>query len=266
MSRAPSRSISTGASVASSSSFASSRASTQPIGVDSSPARVRVDGARDDQAVDRTRHRDVVEAPPLRLGGLVLDLLHLLVVGGWEARSRRRIGHAETEAPVGQAEDLVGVARCSVAACVGDDDDLELEALGAVDREQPDDIGALLLGNRLELGRADGALLADEAHEALDVGPAQLLVRAGEPRQLAQVRVAAPPVPLREHREVVVVVGDDALAEPLEREPRSETGQTVVALLERAEELGVAIREPRRQRALEPDEQRPALGAPAAGA
>ena len=149
-----------------------------------------------------------------------------------------------------------------MAARVGDDDDLELEALRAVDREQPDDIGALLLGNRLELGGADDALLADEAHEALDVGPAQLLVRAGQPRQLAQVRVAAPPVPLREHREVVVVVGDHALAETLEREPRSETGQAVVALLERAEEPGVAIREARRQRALEPDEQGPALGSP----
>ena len=222
----------------------------------------RVDRARDDEAVDRTRHRDVVEAPSLRLGSLVLDLLHLLVVGGREARSRRRIGNAEAEATVGQAEDLVRVARCSVAACVGDDDDLELEALRAVDREQPDDIGALLLGNRFELGGADDALLANEAHEALDVGPAQLLVRARQPRQLAQVRVAAPPVPLREHREVVVVVGDHALAETLEGEPRSETCQAVVALLERAEELGVAIREARRQRALEPDEQGPALGSP----
>ena len=150
-----------------------------------------------------------------------------------------------------------------MAARVGDDDDLELEALCPVDREQPDDIGALLLGNRLELGGANGALLADEAHEALDVGAAKLLVRAGEPRQLAQVRVAATPVPLREHGQVVVVVGDNAFAEPLEREPRGETRQTVVALLERAEEPGVAIREPPGQRPLEPDEQGPALGSPA---
>ena len=72
--------------------------------------------------------------------------------------------------------------------------------------------------------------------EAFDVGAAQLLVRAREPRQLAQVRVAAPPVPLREHGEVVVVRGDDLLAEPLERLARRRRGEPLVALLERAHE------------------------------
>ena len=210
MSRAPSRSISTGASVA---VFQLLRVEPRKHPADRSrlvAGALRVDRARDDEPVDRTRHRDVVEAPPLRLGGLVLDLFHLLVIRGRAALSRRRVDDPETEAAVGQAEDLVRVARCSVAAGVGDDDDLELEALRAVDREQPDDVGALLLGNRLELGGADDALLANEAHEALDVGAAQLLVRARQPRQLAQVRVAAPPVPLGEHREVVVVVGETA--------------------------------------------------------
>ena len=91
----------------------------------------------------------------------------------------------------------------------------------------------------------------DEADEALDVGAAQLLVRAREPRELAQVRVAAPAVPLREDGEVVVVVGDDPLAEPLEREARRRVGEPVVALPERAEEPRVALVEVGRQRALE---------------
>ena len=70
-----------------------------------------------------------------------------------------------------------------VAARVGDDDDLELEPLRRVDRQQPDHVGALLLGDRLELGGADRVLLRDEADEALDVGAAQLLVRARQPRR-----------------------------------------------------------------------------------
>ena len=89
-----------------------------------------------------------------------------------------------------------------------------------MDREQAHGVASLLLRDRLELARAGRLLLRDEADEALDVGAAQLLVRPRETRELAHVRVAAAAVPLREHREVVVVVGDDALAEQLEREPR----------------------------------------------
>src|SRR5207302_691971 len=114
----------------------------------------RLDGPGDDQAVDRPRHRDVVEPQPL--GPLLLPAL---------------------------------------------------------------------LAHGLELARAELLLLADEADEALDVRPAQLLVRAGEPHQLAQVRVAALPVPAGEDGEVVVVLGDDLLAEALEREARGRGGE-----------------------------------------
>jgi hypothetical protein len=69
-------------------------------------------------------------------------------------------------------------------AGVGDDDDLELEALRGVDREQPHRVRPLLLGDGLELLRPDRLLLAHEADEALDVGPAQFLVRAGEARRI----------------------------------------------------------------------------------
>ena len=112
-----------------------------------------------------------------------------------------------------------------------------------MDREQADRVGVLLLRDRLQLARADRVLLADEADEALDVTAAQLLVRAREPRELAHVRVAAPAVPLREHGEVVVVLGDDLLAEPLERERAERRGEPLVALAEGAEEPRVALGE-----------------------
>ena len=79
----------------------------------------------------------------------------------------------------------------TAAPCVRDHDDLELEALGGVDREQPDGVGALLLRHRVRLLRPDRLLPLDEADEALDVGAAELLVRPREPRELAQVRVPA---------------------------------------------------------------------------
>ena len=255
--RAPSRSSSIGASRAPSSSAAqSSRPSTQPIGVFSSALRSRVDRAGDDQPVDRARHRHVVEAQAL---GLVLRLarvLDVLVVEHAVTLAGHRVGDAEAEAAVGEAEDLVGRRRVPVASRVGDDDHLELEPLGGMDRQQAHRVRALLLGDRVALGGADRLLLLDEADEALDVGTAQLLVGAREPRELAQVRVAAAAVPLSEHGEVVVVVGDDPLAEPLEREPRGRFGEAVVALPERAQEPDVTLVEVRRQRALEPGEDR----------
>ena len=160
------------------------------------------------------------------------------------ALAGRRVGDAEAEAPVGEAEDLVGRGSVAIATGIGDDHDLELEPFRRVDRQQPHRVGSLLLGHSVALGRADRLLLLDEADEALDVGAAQLLVRAREPRQLAQVRVAPAAVPLREHGEVVVVVGDDPLAEALEREPRRRVGEPVVTLPERTQKprvVGVEI-------------------------
>ena len=134
-----------------------------------------------------------------------------------------------------------------------------------MDREQAHRIGALLLCDGLELARADGLLLRNEADEAFDVGPAELLVRAGEPRKLAHVRVTPAAVPLREHGEVVVVRGDDLLAEPLEGEPRHRLDEPVVALPERAHETLVALGEPGRQRVLERRRRAAAATRPAAG-
>ena len=100
--------------------------------------------------------------------------------------------HAEPEAPVRERDDLVGAARAAdVAPGVRDDHDLELEPLRRVDREQPNRASALLLGDGLELLRAERILLADEADEAGDVGAADRLVVAREAPELAEVREPA---------------------------------------------------------------------------
>ncbi len=120
-----------------------------------------------------------------------------------------------------------------------------------MDRQQADRVRAFFLGHRLELRCADCLLVADELDEALDVGAAQLLIRACEPHQLAQVRVPALAVPLREHGQVVVVRGDDLLAEALERLARGRRCKALVTLLEGTHEPLVGVRERIGQRALD---------------
>src|SRR5206468_7569926 len=156
--------------------------------------------------------------------------------------ARDRVRDAEAEAAVGERENLVSGRRRLVAAGVGDDHDLELETLGRVDRQQPDRVGALLLRDGFELACADRILVADEANESLDVRSAELFVRTREPRELAQIRVAASAVPLREDREVVVMLADDALAETLERQTRRHPREPLVPLPERTQQLRVTLR------------------------
>ena len=59
------------------------------------------------------------------------------------------------------------------------------------------------------------------------------------------------------------MLGDDRLAQALEREPRRRGDEPLVALLERAQQPRVALVELRRQLALEPGEERPAARRPA---
>ena len=170
----------------------------------------------------------------------------------------------EPEPPVGEREDLVGRRRpAEITARVGNDDDLELEPLRGVDREEAHSVGALFLGHGLELRGAEGLLVAQEADEALEVAAPNLLIGAREPHQLAEVRVPAAAVPAREHRQVVVVAGDDELAEPLERRSGRSGDEPLVALLERAHEALVALGECDGQRALDPGEERPSARMPA---
>ena len=132
-----------------------------------------------------------------------------------------------------------------------------------MDGEEPDGVGVLLLGHGLELARAHRLLIADEADEALDVAAAQVLVGAGEARELAHVGVAPPPVPLGEHGEVVVMVGDDPLAELLERKPGRGAGEPLEALEECPAKPQVLGREVAGKPALERSEERALRRCPA---
>ena len=138
-----------------------------------------IDRAGDDQPVDGSGHCDVVEPAPLGFSLLAARRTHLFVGGCRPSGAGRRIGDAEAEAPIGQRENLVRSRRGTVPAGVGDDDHLELETLRGVDGQEPNHVGVLLLGDGLELLRSGLVLLAHEADEALDIGSAQLLVRAG---------------------------------------------------------------------------------------
>ena len=200
----------------------------------------RIDRPGDEQAVDRPRHGHVVQAEQLRLLGCLLGRAHGLVVERATALPGRRVQHLEAEEPVGAADDLLSARRRSVAPRVRDDDDAELEALCRMDREQPNGVAPFLLGERLRLVCAGGLPLEDKADEPLDVAAAKGLVRAREPPELPEVRVATAPVVPCEHREVVVVLRDDLIDQPLEPGRGRERDEAFVPLPERAEELLVA--------------------------
>ena len=217
---------------------------------------LRVDRARDDQPVDRPRHRDVVEAEALLALLLLGRLLHLLPREHALAPAARRVHRAEAEAAVRERDDLVRASRAPrVAARVSDDHDLELEPLGGMDRQQPHRTRSLLLRDRLELLRADRLLLSDEAREAGDVCAADGLVLACEPGELAEIGEAARAVPASEHGEVVVVLREHLLAERLEAAPRRRANEPLVALEERAQQPLVSFGEPLRQPSLERREE-----------
>jgi hypothetical protein len=173
---------------------------------------------------------------------------------------RGRVDDLEAHAPVRKAEDLVSHGVLRVPSRVGDDHDLELEPLRRVDGQQPDGVATLLLRHGLALARAGRLLVCDEAEEAFDLGAAELFVRTRQPRQLAQVGVAPAPVPAGEDGEVVVVLGDDALAETLEARRRRRAHEPVVALAEGFEKAAVARPELGRELALHSAEERPLPG------
>ena len=156
--------------------------------------------------------------------GTVAMLLDVAVRLGADPRARRGVRDLEAEATVGEGEDVR--SRRPAPPRVRDDDDLELEALGRVDREQSNRVGALLLRDGVRLLRADRLLAGDEPYEPLEVGAPELFVRSRETRELAEVRVAPVPIAPGENREVVVVLGDDPLAEELERNGRGDLEPT----------------------------------------
>jgi hypothetical protein len=219
----------------------------------------RVDGTGHDEPVDRPRHSDVIEAKPLvplLPGRGVLD-----IVPGENALASpaRRVHHPKTEASVGERDDLVRAVRAAgVAPRVRDDHDLELETFRSVNREEANRSAPLLLGDCLELLRPQRVLLPHETHEPLDVGAPDSLVVAGEPSELAHVGEAACAVPARQDGEVVVVLGDDSLAQLLEPDAVRRAHETLVALEKRTQQALVALGKMLREPALERREERTA--------
>src|SRR5262249_9612303 len=135
---------------------------------------IGVDRARDDELVDRPRHRHVVQAPALRLVRGLLGLPHLVVVECAAPLSGQWVADLEAEAAVGQADDLLPTRSGPIAPGVRDDDDAKLEPLRSVDREQADGVRALLLGEALALPGPGRLLVEHEGDEALDIAAAQL--------------------------------------------------------------------------------------------
>ena len=110
-----------------------------------------------------------------------------------------------------------------------------------MDGQQPHRAGALFFRDRLQLPHACRVLLDHEPDEAFDVRAAQLFVRARQARELAQVGVTPPAVPLCKDGEVIVVLDKDLLAEALEADGAGDRRQPVVALAERLEQPYVAL-------------------------
>ena len=174
-------------------------------------AAVAAQGAADDQVVAGARHRDVLQPPALLGRGGVLRLPQLRVPERRAEPAVQRMHRLERNPPVGGDQHVGRAGAAGDAPGVGDDDDVELEPLGRMHRHQQHRLAALVGDRRLALpGRQIGLLLA-ELHEPLEIRPAHALELAGQPDQLADVRLAAVAVGLREQREVVVVVGDDPL-------------------------------------------------------
>ena len=223
-----------------------------------------IDRSGDDQPVDRASHRHVVEAQALSPLLLALGLAYLLEVEDRSPLAVRRVHHAEPEASVGERDDLASAARpADVSSGVGNDHDLELETLCTVDREQAHGIRSLFLRDRFELPRTERVLLADETDEAGKVGAADRLVLTGEATELPQVRESARAVPAGENRQVVVVLGEDLLAQPFETHTGRCCDEPVVSLEKRAQQPLVLGGEVLGQPTLERREKRPPGRVPA---
>ena len=240
---------------------ASRRSSTQPIGVSRSADALRIDRPGDDQAIDRARHGDVVETEPLLTFLISGGLPHVLQVE--DPRRSPRVG-CTIRKPNRPSESATISSRAAraphVAPGVRHDHDLELEALRAVDRQQPHRPAALLLRDGLELLRAERLLITDEADEPRESAPRiASYSRASRPslRRFAKRRDS---VPAREHREVVVVLAQDAVAQSLEPDPDRRADESLVALEECAQEPLVLWSRLLGQGALERGEERPARG------
>ena len=105
----------------------------------------------------------------------------------------------------------------------------------------------VLLGRRrLTLARGQRRLLGAEADESLQVGAAQRLVVTGQPPQLDDVGVAPVAVGQGQAGQVVVVLGDDQLDQPLQADVSRAGDQPREALGERRRQPLLDDRQPLR--------------------
>ena len=190
--------------------------------VDRRAARARrrpaadVGAAREDQQLLGARHRDVEQA------ALLLGVGRGVGVGELGPGGRRdRVAAAERGEPqpggAVVADEQRRARPARLAAEVGDADDRELEALGAVDRHQPHGVQALGLERRLALARLGEVAGLGVGEEAAQVAALGAFVLARQAHQLAQVREAAVAAGARERGEVVAGGDDRALEQHLQR-------------------------------------------------
>ncbi len=125
-----------------------------------------------------------------------------------------------------------------------------------MDRQQAHGVRAFFLRDRLELPGTERVLLANETDEAGKVVAADRLVLTGEAAELPQVRESARAVPAGEHRQVVVVLGEDLLAQSFETHASRCRDEPVVALEKRAQQPLVLGGEVLGQATLERREER----------
>ena len=184
-----------------------------------------VDPAQD-QALLRARRGDVDQ--PARLLGLGGAVLLTEVNQFPEAKRIRRgdrqphaearprwVAHIALEPADGDVRRAA--SRAQAATQVGDCDNRELEPLGGMHSHHPDAVMPLHLngGHALALV-APGALLR-ELQKAAQVATVMVLVLAGQPHQLADVRHPPASVGLRQERQVVVEGRDRAINQRVER-------------------------------------------------
>ena len=136
------------------------RSSTQPIGVSRSAAR---SGSMAPETIKRSIALviAVVEAEPL---GILLApcIENLLEAEHWPTLTASRMNHPKAEAAVREGHDLVGAPRpADVSAGVGDDH-VELESLGAMDREEPNGACTSSSATASRLLRPERLLFGDE--------------------------------------------------------------------------------------------------------
>ena len=191
------------------------------------------------------RGGDVEDASLLGLVGLALGELDPLELLGVD-RARAQRGKSQADLPVVGDAQRAGLLA-PVLAEVGDADDRELEALGAVHGHQPHGVELLGLERRLALALGDQVALGDRVDEAAQVAALLGLVVARHPHQLAHVGHAPVAGGQRQHVLVVAGLADSAVDQRLERHRRRAAALRLEDAHEALDAAPVGVRQLREQ-------------------